>query len=116
MKPIDHAMLHAKKYGGQWQDYIEIDDFLDDSKSAHPSMKHRAIFHHSYGTYLVERIFGHQLINSDQKAFSPRQVAEDHIIQDLGFLPSVDTWLKEMNSQGWMGNPTITVKTVNLVD
>ncbi len=114
MKPIEHAKLHARKYGGVPKDYVDIDDFLDSSKACHGTMKHRALFHHTLGTFVVERLFGHELTNSDGKCFSPRQIAEDHIIQDLGWLPSPDDWLKNMEMKQWYGNPITVKKEIRL--
>lgn len=114
MKPIEHSKLHAKKYGGEPFDYIEIDTFLDSSKATHGTVKHRAIYHHTLGCFLVEKIFGYELINTSGKAFSPRQIAEDHIIQDVGFLPSVEDWLEEMSIESWMGNPITSKKYISL--
>jgi hypothetical protein len=34
--------------------------------------------------------------------YSPRDVAEDHIIQDLGFIPTPEQYLKNMTAQPWM--------------
>lgn len=116
MKPIEHAKIHARKYGGKPEDYVDIDDLLDSSKAAHGTMNHRAIYHHTVGAFLVERIFGHERINSDDKPYSPRQVAEDHIIQDLGWLPTPDHYLRHMETQAWFGNPISKKTRVKLVD
>lgn len=116
MKPIEHAKIHAKRYGGKPEDYIYIDNFLDSSKVAHGTMKHRAIYHHTVGCFLVEQLFGVECLNSAGKSYSPRQIAEDHIIQDLGWLPSLDDWMKEMEIKAWMGNPITSKKFVPLVD
>jgi hypothetical protein len=101
-KPKIHADNSVVKYGGKWEDYIEIHDFMDSSKSAFPEISHRVVLHHAFGTFIVEKVFGHILINSDNKEVSVRQLAEDHIIEDLGFIPTLGSWLKTMDSQPWM--------------
>ena len=116
MKPIEHSQIHARKYGGKPEDYIEIDTFLDSSKACHGTMAHRAIYHHTLGCFLIETLFGYELQNSDGKMYSPRQIAEDHIIQDLGWLPTPDDWLKCMEIKPWFGNPMSQSKTFSLVD
>lgn len=106
MKPAIHAKNSAKKYGGEPADYMPIHDAIDSSKSAHASMKHRAVLHSAFGIYLIERIFGATMTNSEGKVVSVRDVAEDHVIEDLGTIPSLDDWLRDMPMKTWMGGPT----------
>lgn len=65
-------------------------------------MKHRVVPHSALGCYIVERVFGHTRKNSDGKEFSVRDVAEQHILDDLGFIPSLDDWMDEMEEKPWM--------------
>jgi hypothetical protein len=102
MKPYLHGKIHAKKYGGVSDDYADIDDFIDSTKRAVPDVRHRAILHSAFGCYLVEGYFGRVRINSDGKEYSPRDVAEDHILQDLGFIPTMEQYLNNMTIQPWM--------------
>ena len=102
MKPYLHGRIHAKKYGGTPEDYADIDDFIDSSKAAVPDVRHRAILHSAFGCFVVERTFGRTRINSDGKEYSPRDVAEDHILQDLGFIPTMEQYLNNMTVQPWM--------------
>lgn len=102
MKPFLHGRIHAKKYGGKGSDYADIDDFIDSSKSSVLDVRHRAILHSSFGCFLVEQMFGRTRFNSDGKEYSPRDVAEDHIMQDLGFIPTMEQYLNNMTIQPWM--------------
>jgi hypothetical protein len=102
MKPFLHGRIHARKYGGHPDDYADIDDFIDSSKQCFPDIRHRALLHSSFGCYLVEQMFGRTRINSDGKEYSPRDIAEDHIIQDLGFIPTVENYLNNMTVEPWM--------------
>ena len=68
-----------------------------------PDLRHRALFHHAMGCYLVERVFGHTLINSSGRQVSTRDVAEEHIIEDMGFLPSVEDWIDALPIEKWHG-------------
>jgi len=101
-KPIIHAEHSAKKFGGSPDDYIALHDLMDNPKSAHATMKFRAIFHSAYGIFLVEKIFGRSFTNSAGRIVSVRDVAEQHVIEDLGFIPSLDEWLAEMEVKPWM--------------
>lgn len=108
MKPFLHGKIHVKKHGGKAEDYADIDDFIDSSKAAVPDVRHRAILHSAFGCYIVERAFGRTRINSDGKEYSPRDIAEDHILQDLGFIPTMEQYLNNMAIQPWMSG---TMKT-----
>lgn len=102
MKAYLHGKIHAKKYGGSPDDYADIDDFIDSTKQAVADVRHRAILHSAFGCFLVERVFGRTRINSEGKEYSPRDVAEDHIQQDLGFIPTMEHYLVNMTVQPWM--------------
>jgi hypothetical protein len=111
MKPIVHARLSVKKYGGKPDDYLPIHDFLDSSKAAFPDIRHRAILHNSLGCFIVEKVFGTVIVNSDQHEVSSRDIAEDHIIQDCGFIPTLERWLKDIPLQPWMAGGVAKFKT-----
>ncbi len=102
MKPFLHSKIHVKKYGGVPEDYADIDDFLDSSKQAVADVRHRAILHSAFGCFIVEKVFGRTRINSEGKEYSPRDIAENHIIQDLGFIPTMEHYLNNLTLQPWM--------------
>jgi hypothetical protein len=104
MKPIFHAQKSAKKYGGVAEDYIAIHDFIDSSKQCLADARHRALLHSTFGCFLVEKVFGHIITNSNGKKISTRDIAEDHISEDMGFIPTVEKWLKHMTLEPWMEN------------
>jgi hypothetical protein len=51
----------------------------------------------------VEKVFGTTRRNSEGKLYSPRDVAEQHILEDLGTIPSLGDWLKNTPIEKWMG-------------
>ena len=57
-KPTIHARSSANRFGGKESDYIEIHNMMDSSKSVVADNRHRAIFHHSFGTFVMEKLFG----------------------------------------------------------
>lgn len=103
LKPFQHAKCHAKRWGGEWNDYVEIDDFIDQTKAHFPDMRHRAILHNSFGAFLCEEWFGHTIINSAGREVSVRDVAEAHIIEDLGYIPTLQDYLIGMPMYNWLG-------------
>lgn len=106
MKPMLHAKSSAKRYGGKPEDYLKIHDLMDSSKALIADVRHRALYHSAVGAFIVEQIFGHTLTNSDGREVSVRDVAEDHIIEDLGFIPSLEKWLAHTPIEAWMGGPS----------
>lgn len=116
MKPFIHAKSSAKKFGGIMEDYLDIHDFMDSSKAHIPDVRHRALFHSSFGCYIVEQMFGTTRINSAGKEYSTRDIAEQHIIEDLGFIPTVQDYFKNMTLETWMGGPSKKITTYDWKD
>lgn len=102
MKPHIHAQASARKYGGSFEEYMDIHEFFDHSKSTHPDMRHRALLHSAWGIYLAEKVFGRTFTNSSGRVISVRDIGEDHVIQDLGFIPTASQYLDCMELQPWM--------------
>lgn len=102
MKPFIHAKISSKRYGGKPEDYQDIHDFMDSTKICLPDIRHRALLHSSFGCFMVEKLFGVTRENSDGKKYSPRDVAEDHIQDDLGFIPTMEKWFQGMPIEPWM--------------
>lgn len=103
MKPLIHAKASVKKYGGALEDYLPVHEFIDHSKSSFPDVRHRALLHSSWGIYVVQQVFGPYLTLGTGKQVSTRDIAEDHVIQDLGFIPTVQDWLEDLPLKDWMG-------------
>jgi hypothetical protein len=103
MKPLVHARISAKKFGGIAEDYLAIHDFMDCTKMALPDIRHRMILHNSVGCYIAERVFGHTIVNSENKTVHVRDVAEAHVIEDMGFIPTLEKCLSGMPIESWMG-------------
>jgi hypothetical protein len=106
MKPFLHSRSSAHKWGGVPEDYQPIHDFLDETKAHHADMRHRALLHNSWGIYLCERIFGINITNSAGKLVSVRDIAERHVIEDLGRIPAVTDYLQHMTMPWWIGGAT----------
>ena len=102
MKPFQHAKSSAKKWGGVPEDYQALHDFFDSSKATLPDMRHRAILHSAFGIFLLERVFGTFITNSEGRRISVRDIGEDHVMEDLGFIPTVERWLKHLPMEDWM--------------
>lgn len=105
-KPEIHALSSAKKRGGVPEDYLEIHDFMDSSKAVFSDNRHRALTHNSWFIFIVEKVFGHSIVNSDGKKVSVRDICEQHILEDFGgkYIPTAADYLEGMEFQPWMNN------------
>ncbi len=105
MKPYCHARNSVRTWGGTLKDYLPIHDFIDSSKAHVADMRHRAILHSSFGIFIVERVFGTWIDNSDGTRVQVRDIAEQHVIEDLGRIPCVHDYLVGMPLYDWIGGP-----------
>ena len=103
MKPFKHARISAKRFGGNPEEYIKFHEWMDQSKLSFADVRHRALLHHSQGIYMCAQFFGEHFNNSEGKQVSVRDVAEQHVIDDLGFIPSPSDWYKNSRIETWMG-------------
>ena len=94
MNPLIHAKNSVKRHGGCVDDYLPIHHWMDQTKLHVADLRHRVVLHNSFGVGLCEDKFGFYLTNSDGKKVSVRKVAEEHVIEDIGFIPSLDHALK----------------------
>lgn len=97
-----HAKSSARKFGGQPSDYQTLHDWFDDSKSAWADSRHRALRHHSLGIFWAEEVFGKTIRNSDGDDVPVRLLGEQHVIEDCGFIPTVEDWLDQLPRKDWM--------------
>ena len=43
-----------------------------------------------------------------------KSIAEQHILEDIGFIPSLKDWFKEMRPNLWMESTKLRTKKMNL--
>jgi hypothetical protein len=103
--PYHHSISSAKTYGGVWQDYIQIHNWFDETKAHFPDMRHRALRHHAEGIFWCEEKFGVVIVNSDGKEVPVRTLGEQHVKEDIGWIPTIKDYLDNMNVVGWMYKP-----------
>lgn len=105
MKPYYHAKSSVKKFGGCIEDYLAIHDMMDSSKGQVADSRHRAIFHTSFGCFIIEKIFGVVIKNSDDRNVCVRDIAEQHIMEDFhGYIPTFQDFVEDMPIKEWMLN------------
>jgi Domain of unknown function (DUF6915) len=111
-----HAVSAAHKWGGIAEDYIEIEEFIDSSKKIIGDVRHRSLYHHTEGIWLCQRIFG-RTIAIGRRQVPVRLIAERHVLEDLGWLPSPADYIGGMPIKPWMSGKqarTVPLSTLNL--
>lgn len=103
--PLHHAISSQKKHGGHIDDYIKLHSWFDETKAHYPDMKHRALRHHAEGIFWCEEKFGTYITNSEGKMIPVRTLGEQHIKEDIGWIPTIKDYLDNMNTVGWMYKP-----------
>ena len=64
---------------------------IDQSKAIAADFRHRALRHHAEGIFMLETVFGPTLTLSGGKVIPTRWVGEQHIKEDLGYIPILVT-------------------------
>lgn len=101
--PYHHALASVKKWGGEVSDYIELHSWFHQSKSIAADFRHRALRHHAEGIFMLETLYGQTLTLSTGRVIPTRYVGEQHVQQDLGFIPSFADWMRAIRPLPWMG-------------
>ena len=115
MKSFHHCKSSVKLFGGRVGDYHQIHAWFDETKDHYADIRHRALRHHTQGIKECEMKFGIIITNSDNKQVPVRSIAEQHIREDLGFIPTVQDWLKEIKPKPWMASTKKNTKKMNLM-
>lgn len=100
--PLVHAERSAKKWGGAADDYLPIHQWLDSTKGHLPDNRHRMLLHNSFGILLAEQVFGPAITNSGQRRVFVRDIAAQHVWEDLGCIPTVAECLAGLPLAPWM--------------
>jgi hypothetical protein len=100
--PYHHAVSSQRRWGGATDDYLPIHQWFDASKELHGDFRHRALRHHTHGIFECERIFGVTITLSTGRQIPSRWVAEQHVTEDLGFIPTLSDWLAGIKPEPWM--------------
>lgn len=102
MHPYHHALSSAKKHGGKPEDYLAIHHWFDESKRYYADFRHRVLRHHAEGIFACEEKFGPTITNSAGRTIPTRYIGEQHVKEDIGFIPSFQDWASTIQTQAWM--------------
>ncbi|QNO25555.1 hypothetical protein EEB18_012145 [Sphingopyxis sp. OPL5] len=99
-----HALSSVKKWGGCPEDFQPLHQWFDEpSKLITADFRHRALRHHAEGIFMLERFFGPAIMISTGRAVPVRLIGEQHVREDLGFIPSFADWVRCIRPEPWMG-------------
>jgi|LNFM01.2.fsa_nt_gb hypothetical protein len=98
-----HALSSVRKWGGVAEDYLPLHQWFDESKAITADFRHRALRHHAEGIFMLERFFGPTITISTGRVVPVRLIGEQHVVEDLGFIPSFADWVSCIRPQPWMG-------------
>lgn len=101
--PYHHALSSVRKWGGTADEYLPLHNWLDASKMMVADFRHRALRHHAQGIFELERVYGTTLMLSTGRVVPVRLIGEQHVIEDLGFIPSFTDWVRCIRPEPWMG-------------
>ena len=110
--PVLHSKSSVKKFGGKWEDYIHLHEWLDETKGWYCHSIHRMFRHHSEGIFEMEKKFGSHFTNSDGKIVYTRYVGEQHVREDCNnYIPTAKEWVDGLQA---MQKPLWMMKTIEL--
>jgi hypothetical protein len=101
--PLQHSKSSAARFGGTADDYLHIHTVMDSSKLFLADWRHRALLHNTFGIHLFEQLMGASFKRkSDDVEVCTRSVITQHIMEDLGAVPTPGEFLREMPIKYWM--------------
>lgn len=114
MNSFYHSRSSVSHWGGSVEDYQPIHEWIDGSKRSIADVRHRALRHHAEGCWEAQDVFGVTITTSAGREVPVREIAERHILEDLGRIPSFADWLEGLPVSQWMGGPVRKRRTVPL--
>lgn len=101
--PHYHAKSSAKRLGGEADDYLFLHEWMDHTKAHLGDARHRLFLHNSWGIFLGEQMFGTVFFRkSDNKPVPTRNVLEQHVLEDIGFIPTLEECVRSVPLDGWL--------------
>jgi hypothetical protein len=98
-----HAKSSARKFGGKPEEYLHIHKWFDASRMFLQDWRHRALRHHTVGIQDAVALFGETLTLECGKEVPVLYIGEQHVLEDLGQIPTPGDWLQFIKIEKWMG-------------
>lgn len=100
--PLVHTERSARHWGGTAAEFLPLHQWLDSTRGHMGDVRHRMVLHNAFGVLLAEQVFGPEIPLSNGRRAFVRDVAARHIVEDLGFIPSLSECLSALPIAPWM--------------
>jgi hypothetical protein len=80
-----------------------LHQWFDESKAITADFRHRALRHHAEGIFMLKRFFGPTITIASGRLVPVWLIGEQHVREDLGFIPSFVDWVRCIRPEPWMG-------------
>ncbi len=90
-------------WGGTADEYMALHQWMDSSKAITADFRHWALRHHTEGIFLLETLYGVTLTLSTGRVVPVRLIGEQHVREDLGFIPGFADWVRCIRPEPWTG-------------
>ena len=100
-----HCVSSANAFGGEPDDYAELHRWMDRSRDSTNSIMHRMLSHHTQGIRDCIEHFGHTIDICRAPAVPTSLLAEQHVREDLGFIPNLDHYIELLTCPRWASRP-----------
>lgn len=93
--PLVHAERSARRWGGVPEDFQPVHQWFDGTKAHVADNRHRMILHIGFGIALADQVFGLAITNAYGRRVFVREIGLQDILEDLGFISTLEECLKE---------------------
>lgn len=107
--PEEMAVLSARRYGGSADAYLPLHRWFMATRTWVEGDRHLMFRHHAFGSFEAEARFG-PVIAWPGGGVPTRVVAERHIQDMIGRVPTAHDWLRCVKGQRWMLQATSPAK------
>ncbi|MGE0282671.1 MAG: hypothetical protein AB7P20_18955 [Rhizobiaceae bacterium] len=96
------ATISAARFGGDAAAYLALHNWFLETRNWSAGPEHLAFRHHAFGIFEAEARLGPVIALDTGTAVPTRVVAERHVRQVLGRVPSANEFLKRIKGERWM--------------
>ena len=100
-----HCVSSAKAFGGEPEDYAPLHKWMDRGRTGTSKILHRMLCHHTQGIADGVALFGDTFTNSKGRKVPTSLILEQHITEDLGFVPTLDHYIECLRTPRWASRP-----------
>lgn len=100
-----HAVSSVNAFGGSPKDYHELHRWMDRGRIGTDKLLHRMLAHHTQGIADAVALFGDTITNSQGRKVPTSLLASQHIVEDLGFVPTLDHYIELLHCPRWVSKP-----------